>query len=393
MICKKCGANVPDGNKFCAECGNSTFESDRKCRACNRPMGPDDGFCRACGAPANAESVPKTASVCQKCSSPVNPTDRFCPTCGVSVSVETPFVQPTYIQPSFTSARPMRNDEGVFGFLNRTFSSVEYLVACILFTVGLFCQFILLDNEELFEVSGYFVLWYVMPVIAAIFMWILYAVAHNGTIHINKVPLKALDIVTKIQWIISWVLVGTLLVMGLICQLSYSALKSEDLDYDTYNNLISLSKFVLKVFMISALAGPLHNLIAIVDIIWIFSLFSDEDSKILDGLLSSTMNVGKYAFVTFAGFAVVIAIINLCTLGKMRKVVSSLTYSADCGKNYIDGLGASINSLFFIAGVYILMIITAEFNVEPLIIFGCYSGFVITMGIVLGKLKREAKCF
>ena len=48
MVCKNCGANIPNGELFCPNCGTRT-ENAKFCKYCGAVIGADCVVCPACG--------------------------------------------------------------------------------------------------------------------------------------------------------------------------------------------------------------------------------------------------------------------------------------------------------------------------------------------------------
>lgn len=48
MVCKNCGANIPNGKLFCPNCGTRT-ENAKFCKYCGAVIGADCVVCPACG--------------------------------------------------------------------------------------------------------------------------------------------------------------------------------------------------------------------------------------------------------------------------------------------------------------------------------------------------------
>lgn len=48
MVCKNCGANIPNGELFCPNCGTCT-ENAKFCKYCGAVIGADCVVCPACG--------------------------------------------------------------------------------------------------------------------------------------------------------------------------------------------------------------------------------------------------------------------------------------------------------------------------------------------------------
>lgn len=94
MLCKKCGANIGDGDLFCGECGAAvtTIKSETTstiCEKCGNPLHGGELFCGECGTPVkktekslyeeNSKNCPYCGAVCSNDS-------EFCGECGKSLN-------------------------------------------------------------------------------------------------------------------------------------------------------------------------------------------------------------------------------------------------------------------------------------------------------------------
>lgn len=115
MICKQCGAEVPDDHKFCIKCGND-LEKQREeeraaqaansqgdslhCPKCGAPIHAGDKFCTGCGADLSIKETPspelsEPESIpdefhCPHCGAEIKPGDKFCIVCGKPLVAEEP---------------------------------------------------------------------------------------------------------------------------------------------------------------------------------------------------------------------------------------------------------------------------------------------------------------
>lgn len=65
MICKRCGANVPDGSEVCMNCGTRMREAaapQRFCAKCGSPISGGLQFCSVCGETVNNNQKPDVAA-------------------------------------------------------------------------------------------------------------------------------------------------------------------------------------------------------------------------------------------------------------------------------------------------------------------------------------------
>lgn len=115
MICKQCGAEVPDDHKFCIKCGND-LEKQREeeraaqaansqgdslhCPKCGAPIHAGDKFCTGCGADLSIKETPSPELSepekipdefhCPHCGAEIKPGDKFCIVCGKPLVAEEP---------------------------------------------------------------------------------------------------------------------------------------------------------------------------------------------------------------------------------------------------------------------------------------------------------------
>jgi predicted amidophosphoribosyltransferase len=76
VLCPKCGAQNPAGNKFCANCGAKLQVNTIPCPKCGQPVAEGAKFCPNCGA-AMAD-----AKKCSSCGADVKADAKFCAECG-----------------------------------------------------------------------------------------------------------------------------------------------------------------------------------------------------------------------------------------------------------------------------------------------------------------------
>lgn len=63
MVCKNCGANIPNGELFCPNCGTRT-ENANSVNTAAAVIGADCVVCPACGQAGRAIAVCPTAPAC-----------------------------------------------------------------------------------------------------------------------------------------------------------------------------------------------------------------------------------------------------------------------------------------------------------------------------------------
>jgi membrane protease subunit (stomatin/prohibitin family) len=82
LVCPKCNAQVPSGNRFCPNCGNPMAAPGggptTPCPKCGQPVAQGQKFCPNCG----ASMAPPAARTCPKCGKSVVTSGKFCPECG-----------------------------------------------------------------------------------------------------------------------------------------------------------------------------------------------------------------------------------------------------------------------------------------------------------------------
>lgn len=379
MNCKKCGESVQPFDKFCPKCG-ANFD-DGVSEGYRR--GDQNQFKRVVA----RQQGDKQSDYQEHTESSVNSRPSY---------TEQPKSEPTYSQPpqqpyygqQYAQPVSARNDQGVYGMLNRAFSSTEFLVACIFFSIGVIAQLFLLDGSLNFEGDNkYIIFFHIFPVLALVFMWIFYVSAYNGTMSRHATALKALSISVKVQWIMTWVLVGVLIVFGILSKAEVSS----DADRETLERLADFAEFIAKIFAITLLSSPIFILFAIIDVIYIISLFGDDVSS--SSSIFNSISASDTALIIIFVLAALIAVLNTACMGNMRKSIKSIALSAERGYQFFDKLGAASTALYFSGAVMLFGVIVSEFAVEAIFLAGGYGGAMIVMGLALSKLRREAKCF
>ncbi|MGN1093977.1 MAG: zinc ribbon domain-containing protein [Candidatus Neoclostridium sp.] len=76
MICKKCGAENPNGVLFCGKCGER-IDGKVKCPSCGKYEPSENFFCSDCGARMDGKKV------CPQCGTPAE--GQYCPACGAPI--------------------------------------------------------------------------------------------------------------------------------------------------------------------------------------------------------------------------------------------------------------------------------------------------------------------
>lgn len=76
VICAKCNAQNPPGNKFCASCGAKMGPATVPCPKCKAEVSEGSKFCPECGGPMAATKK------CASCGAEVSAASKFCPECG-----------------------------------------------------------------------------------------------------------------------------------------------------------------------------------------------------------------------------------------------------------------------------------------------------------------------
>lgn len=68
LICKICGAQIPEEAKFCGHCGAAQTEEKKVCHNCGEELAPDMAFCTNCGQPQPpvSPSEPRPVEECSE---------------------------------------------------------------------------------------------------------------------------------------------------------------------------------------------------------------------------------------------------------------------------------------------------------------------------------------
>lgn len=89
FYCKKCGAEIHDGERFCYKCGATVAESERmsvpSCPKCGAAVSDDEAFCYRCGAELNKKTE---AYKCPACGKRLKQGVLFCNGCGYALTSE-----------------------------------------------------------------------------------------------------------------------------------------------------------------------------------------------------------------------------------------------------------------------------------------------------------------
>ena len=89
FYCKKCGAEIHDGERFCYKCGATVVESERmsvpSCPKCGAAVSDDEAFCYRCGAELNKKTE---AYKCPACGKGLKQGVLFCNGCGYALTSE-----------------------------------------------------------------------------------------------------------------------------------------------------------------------------------------------------------------------------------------------------------------------------------------------------------------
>ena len=90
FYCKKCGAEIHDGERFCYKCGATVAESERmsvpSCPKCGAAVSDDEAFCYRCGTELNKKTE---ACKCPACGKRLKQGVLFCNGCGYALTSET----------------------------------------------------------------------------------------------------------------------------------------------------------------------------------------------------------------------------------------------------------------------------------------------------------------
>ena len=89
FYCKKCGAEIHDGERFCYKCGATVVESERmsvpSCPKCGAAVSDDEAFCYRCGTELNKKTE---ACKCPACGKRLKQGVLFCNGCGYALTSE-----------------------------------------------------------------------------------------------------------------------------------------------------------------------------------------------------------------------------------------------------------------------------------------------------------------
>lgn len=92
LTCRKCGADLKEGQQFCPVCGTRVErEMPRNnasvCVNCGAEVAEGASFCPKCGMPVYAQQAPAStdAVVCPNCGKQLRPGAKFCSGCGFSL--------------------------------------------------------------------------------------------------------------------------------------------------------------------------------------------------------------------------------------------------------------------------------------------------------------------
>ena len=89
FYCKKCGAEIHDGERFCYKCGATVAESERmsvpSCPKCGAAVSDDEAFCYRCGTELNKKTE---ACKCPACGKRLKQGVLFCNGCGYALTSE-----------------------------------------------------------------------------------------------------------------------------------------------------------------------------------------------------------------------------------------------------------------------------------------------------------------
>lgn len=265
--------------------------------------------------------------VCKNCQTEVQNGEKFCPTCGAFLEQQNqegyvpqgqnvpPQNQPGYVNPEESAF--------VYGMFKQECSSKLFLALCVLASVNPVLTILSAGLSGIVNA--------VIPALFAISAWMMYLAAtqnNDATGFVN--PLKIISVVTTVQWVLNWVLVGLFALVGVLFLAGSDSLNGY-MDEFLYSYGFGLS-----------------------------DLFSDM------------IAVAGVIFFILAG---VYAVLNVFYFGNLRKCTASFRDSAIFGRFMVQKVGA-IKTWFMVVGV--LSAISVVSNLTQ------FGGFVSLLGIVGG---------
>ncbi len=306
---------------------------------------------------------------CKNCGTQVKSNDKFCPTCGSKI-VDSFFKD----EEKGIDHAPLQND--VSAALNKVFSSMEFLIACVCLSVAILFE--LFSGDVYFSVGddNYTFLSFIAPIVCLVFLWMIFINARNQGLRYNTLPMKVLGILSKFQVLITWATLGAYVLTLIIA----SSIQSN------IDNLEALES-VFKLFAILLLLGSTYNhSIFLIGLTLTSSLFGSEASfDLLFG--SATDNLAAFLVIT----GVIIVALNIIITRNLSKCASALLDSLSTGKPSFYKTGFANIALFITAGIFLVLLLVEKDYIETsaVITYLAYAGFMASMGLAMNKVNYE----
>lgn len=144
MICRTCGADVPEGSANCLTCG-APVDNTPICAYCGAPLSADSAFCTNCGNKQPEPVAEETAApnLCPHCGATLAEDSAFCVICGNAVGVVAPVVEtpvrtraPKEPGTSFFDKLPISKNLAIFGGAGVLAVILLVVILCIALSGG-----------------------------------------------------------------------------------------------------------------------------------------------------------------------------------------------------------------------------------------------------------------
>ncbi len=296
------------------------------------------------------QKLEEMSMVCKNCNTEVQNGEKFCPTCGAFLEQQEqqqynptgaevpPQYQPDYADP--------QESEFVFGMLKQECSSKLFLALCILASVGPVMTLLSMGLSGIISAA--------IPAILAISCWVMYVSATQNkdiTGFIN--PLKTINVVATVEWVINWVAVG---LVGLVAV----------------------------IFFIGA--GALDGMMDMV---------MDGFEDAFGGMITTDMFEGMFAVLGIIMLLVagLIAVINIFYYGNLRKCTASFKDSAIYGRFMVAKVG-TVKTWLMVMGVISAISAISSFAGSFFGGLGSAAGAaaLIVASKILENIKKATNC-